>query len=101
MAGANDGQLIYNFSTMGDAVTAINTAVSNMRSTLSQLESDLRPLEGDAWSSVAQEQYRIRKDRWQKASDHIAMLLERVKASLAQASERMQNTDQRAAQYFQ
>ena len=100
MATGSDGQIVYNFNTMASAVAAIDTAVSNMRSTLSQLESDLRPLESDAWTSEAQTAYKIRKDRWRQASEHIALVLGQVKTAVEGASDRMRATDRKAQSYF-
>jgi ESAT-6 family protein len=97
----NFGQIVYNFHTISEAITAIDTAIGTMRGTLSQLETDLRPLETDAWTSEAQQAYKIRKDRWTAASDHIVLILGQVKASLGAASDRMQATDRKAAGYFQ
>jgi WXG100 family type VII secretion target len=100
MGTGADGQIVYNFNTMSSAVQAIDTAVSNMRSTLAQLESDLRPLETEAWTSEAQMAYKIRKDRWHRASEHIAVLLGQVKIAVEGASERMRATDRKAQNYF-
>jgi WXG100 family type VII secretion target len=95
-----EGQIVYNFNTISEAITAIDTAITTMRGTLSQLESDLRPLETDAWTSEAQQAYRVRKDRWTAASNHIVQILGQVKTSLGAAAERMQATDRKAAGYF-
>jgi len=100
MATRTDGQLIYNFDTIGGAVTAIDTAVATMRHLLSQLETDLRPLESEAWTSEAQTAYKIRKDKWTTASNHITTILTQVKVALESSASRMQSTDRRAAGYF-
>jgi WXG100 family type VII secretion target len=100
MVARTDGQIIYNFDTIAGAMTAIDTAVSTMRHLLSQLETDLRPLETDAWTSEAQAAYKIRKDRWTTASNHIATILSQLKGALESSSQRMQATDRRAAGYF-
>jgi WXG100 family type VII secretion target len=101
--GANNlgGQIVYNFDTIAGAGEAIDTAVSTMRNLLSQLETDLRPLETDAWTSEAQTQYKIRKDKWTAASNHIAQVLTQVKNALESSSHRMKHTDNKAASYFQ
>jgi WXG100 family type VII secretion target len=95
-----EGQIVYNFNTISEAVVAIDTAIGTMRGTLNQLETDLRPLETDAWTSEAQAAYKIRKDRWTVASNDIVQILGQVKVSLGAAAERMQATDRRAAGYF-
>ena len=100
MAPTADGQLVYNFSTMAGAASAIDTAVGTMRHLLSQLESDLRPLESEAWTSEAQAAYKIRKDKWNTASNHIAQILSQVKMAVEESASRMQATDRRAASYF-
>jgi len=100
MAAATDGQIVYNFSTISGAVSAIDYATSTMRHLLSQLEGDLRPLESEAWTSEAQAAYKIRKDRWTAASNHIAVILTQVKGALENSAHRMQATDKRAAGYF-
>jgi WXG100 family type VII secretion target len=98
--GQPDGSIVYNFDTIAGAGEAIDTAVSTMRHLLSQLETDLRPLESDAWTSEAQVAYKIRKDKWTTASNHIAQILTQVKAALESSSHRMKSTDTRAANYF-
>ena len=100
MTARVDGQIVYNFDTIAGAASAIDTAVSTMRHLLSQLETDLRPLETDAWTSEAQAAYKIRKDKWTAASNHIALILSQVKAALEASAQRMQATDRRAAGYF-
>ena len=95
-----DGSLVYHFGNMASAVEAIDGAVNSMRSTLSQLESDLRPLESGAWSSEAQQQYKIRKDRWHKSSEDIAVVLGKIRQSLEQAATNMRATDNKAKSYF-
>jgi len=95
-----DGQIVYNFGTIAGASSAIDTAVSTMRHLLSQLESDLRPLESEAWTSEAQAAYKIRKDKWNTASNHIALILTQVKGALENSASQMQATDRRAASYF-
>jgi WXG100 family type VII secretion target len=99
MAG-NDGQVVYNFNTIGGAVASIDTAISSMKTTLSELERDLRPLETGAWASQAQEAYQARKRRWNQAAEHIAITLGQVKVALQNASDRMQETDRKAVGYF-
>jgi WXG100 family type VII secretion target len=100
MAGKADGQIVYNFDTIAGASSAIDTAVSTMRHLLSQLETDLRPLETEAWTSEAQTAYKIRKDKWTTASNHIAEILAQVKVALESSAQRMQATDRRATGYF-
>ena len=95
-----DGQILYNFNTIAGATGAIDTAVGTMRHLLSQLEADLRPLESDAWTSEAQAAYKIRKDKWTAASNHIAQILSQVKLALENSASHMQATDRRAASYF-
>ncbi|MGC4895503.1 WXG100 family type VII secretion target [Micromonospora sp. DT31] len=95
-----DGQIVYNFGTISEAVASIDTAVRSMNGTLDQLARDLSPLESSAWSSEAQAAYKIRKDRWTTASNHIVMILGQVKVSLAAGADRMQQTDRRAVNYF-
>jgi WXG100 family type VII secretion target len=95
-----DGQIRYDFNTIGGAVQAIDAAVASMRGTLSQLESDLRVLETDAWTSEAQMAYKIRKDKWHKSAEHIAMILGQVKVALQGAADRMHATDKKASAYF-
>jgi WXG100 family type VII secretion target len=85
---------------MAEAVTAIDTAIGRMRGTLTDVETGLRPLETGAWTSEAQVAYKIRKDRWNTAANHIVMILTQVKQSVAASAERMQATDRRAAGYF-
>jgi WXG100 family type VII secretion target len=94
------GQILYNFSTMAEAVAAIDTALSKMRGTLTEIETGLRPLETGAWESEAQVAYRIRKERWNTAANHIAMILGQVKVAVSNSAERMQATDRKAASYF-
>jgi len=100
MGAQADGQILYDFGTIADAGSAIDTAVSTMRNLLSQLESDLRALESGAWTSEAQAAYKIRKDKWHNASNHIAMILSQVKVSLENSANQMQATDRRASTYF-
>lgn len=100
MGAQADGQILYDFGTIADAESAIDTAVSTMRNLLSQLESDLRPLESGAWTSEAQAAYKIRKDKWNNASNHIAMILSQVKVALENSAHQMKATDRRAASYF-
>lgn len=100
MAIPADGQIVYNFDTIAEAVTAIDTAIRSMQGTLDQLATDLRPLETDAWTSEAQTAYKIRKDRWTTASDHIVQILTQVKMSLDAGSENMRSADRRATGYF-
>jgi 6 kDa early secretory antigenic target len=97
---AADGQIIYNFSTINGAVEAIDTAIASMRGTLGKLEQDLRPLETDAWTSEAQQAYKVRKDRWTTASGDIVLTLGKVRAALVTAAERMDGVDKKAVGYF-
>jgi WXG100 family type VII secretion target len=100
MTQPTGGQILYNFNTMSEAVLAIDTAISKMRGTLDEIEQGMRPLETGAWESEAQVAYRLRKDRWNNAANHIALVLGQVKLAVANSSERMQATDRRAAGYF-
>jgi WXG100 family type VII secretion target len=95
-----DGQIVYNFDTIAEAVTAIDTAIRTMNGTLEQLARDLSPLESDAWTSEAQAAYKIRKDRWTAASNHIVLILGQVKVSLEAGADRMRQTDKNAVNYF-
>ncbi|WP_213454930.1 WXG100 family type VII secretion target [Rhizomonospora bruguierae] len=95
-----EGQIVYKFHTMSSAAEAIDVAVSTLNGTLSDIERDLRPLEGEAWSSEAQQQYKIRQDRWRNAAAHIAQTLGQIKAAVISASERMSHTDKKAVNYF-
>lgn len=95
-----DGQIVYQFHTMATAAEAIDTAINSLNATLTDVERDLRPLEGEAWTSEAQQAYKIRKDRWRAAANHIATTMGQVKAAVLSSSERMQGTDKKAAGYF-
>ncbi|GEM_PF-7112852 len=101
MSGTADGQVTYNFATIGTAIEAIDTAIGSMRGALSQLERDLHPLETDAWTSQAQVAYKARKDRWTGAANHITVVLGQVKTALDSAAQRMRDTDRKAISHFE
>lgn len=96
----SDGQIRYDFNVIGTAGDAIDAAVTSMKNTLSALEADLAPLASDAWTSEAQTAYKIRRDRWNNASEHIALVLEGLKVALADSAVRMRGADKKAASYF-
>jgi WXG100 family type VII secretion target len=100
MAPGADG-IVYNFGTMQQAVASIDATVSKMNGLLSDLDQSLRPLETNAWSSDAQQQYKIRKDQWTNGAADIALLLGKVKQAVESAASNMRATDTRAKGYFE
>jgi ESAT-6 family protein len=96
---ANDGMLLVNFNSLGNAATSIDKALTTMQSQLDDLESEGKKLTA-SWDGEAKEAYEQRQARWQAAAKDLHQILTNIKSAVLHSTEDYQRTEKQATQRF-
>ena len=97
---ANDGTLLVNFSSLQQAGTDINRALTTLRTQLEQLEADGKRLY-DTWDGDAQRAYTERQRKWQTAAADLTSILQNIQGAVHRSAEDYISTERQATQRFQ
>jgi ESAT-6 family protein len=97
---ANDGSLLVNFNTLGQAVADIDRAIGKLRTELETLDQTGKKLVG-GWDGDARDSYHIRQTKWTKSAEELTQILQNIKGALQESLSDYSATEKQAAARFQ
>ena len=95
MSGDGYGGITYQYATIENAASNIDSFIQYMNTELGDIETKLRPLETN-WTSEAQTAYLACKTKWRNNAEQIVTVLGQLKLALSGAGTRMQGADRQA-----